>query len=297
MITLLGATGNVGSRIAGILAGNGEKVRLVARDVGRLRRMVGRRAEAMAGDARDVEFLAKAFQGSDAVFTLIPPDSTAERFLDYADAIGGSIARALEIARVGHVVNLSSVGADLPDGTGPIVGLHRQEERLNRIDGLNVLHLRAAYFMENLLMNIGLIRTQGINGSAIRGDVRMPMVATLDIASYAAERLQKRDFAGASVRYLLGRHDITMLEATMTVGIKIGKPNLPYVVFPYADAEQAMVKAGLSPDMSRLYIEMSKAFNDGRVKVRRTAGNTTPTSFEEFCDQVFVPRYMEKKAA
>jgi uncharacterized protein YbjT (DUF2867 family) len=298
MITILGATGNIGSKIAGILIEKGEAVRLVARSAERLRLLAGKKAETLAGDALDTEFLVKAFTGSDAVFTLIPPNPKADKFMSYADAIGGSIARALEVAKVKHVVNLSSVGAELPEGTGPIAGLHNHEERLNRIKGLYVLHLRPATFMENLLMNMELIRTKGITGNATRGDIKFPMIATRDIASYAAERLRKRDFTGSSVRYLLGQRDLSLIEATEIIGRKINMPSLSYVMFPYDDAEKGLVAMGLSSDMSRLYVEMSRAFNEGRIKYeKRMPENTTPTSFEEFCDRVFVPAYRQKKAA
>jgi uncharacterized protein YbjT (DUF2867 family) len=297
MITILGATGNVGGKIADILTKKGEKVRLVARSADRLRGLVNKKAEAMAGDALDTEFLVQAFQGSQAVFTLIPPHSRAGNFIAYSDKIGESIARALEIARVDYAVNLSSVGAELREGAGPIVGLHNQEERLNRIPGLNVLHIRAAYFMENLLLTIDMIRSKGITGGAIRGDLKIPMIDTRDIAGFAAERLIHRDFAGKTVKYLLGKRDLSMIEAGMTMGIKIGKPNLPYVTFSYEDAERGMRAAGLSRDVSRLYTEMSRAFNEGKITVQRSPENTTPTSFDAFCDQVFVPLYMQKKAA
>lgn len=297
MITILGATGNVGRKIADILVKRGDRVRLVARSADRLRPLVGKRSAAMAGDALDTEFLVKAFQESDTVFTLIPPNVKAEKSLEYADRVGTSIARAIEIAKVGYVVNLSSIGAELAAGTGRIVGLHRQEERLNRITGLNVLHLRAGYFMENLLLNIDLIRSKGINGGAIRGELRMPIIATRDIASFAADRLAKRDFSGAAPRYLLGKRDLSLAEATMTIGIKIGKPNLRYVTFSYQDAERGLVASGFSPDEAKQMIEMSRALNDGLITVRRTGQNTTETSFEEFCDRVFVPLYMQGKAA
>jgi uncharacterized protein YbjT (DUF2867 family) len=297
MYTILGATGNVGRKIADNLIKRGEKVRLVARSAERLRPFVGNRAEAFAGDAMDTEFLSKAFKGSDAVLTLIPSNIKADRLLAYADKIGESIERALKLAKVEYVVNLSSAGAELPEGTGPVVGLHNQEERLNRIRGLNVLHLRSAFYMENELMNIDLIRSRGIMGSAIRGDTRFPMIATKDIAAFAAERLVKRDFAGSSVRYLLGERDLSMIEATDIIGRKINRPSLVYVMFPYDEAEKSLISAGLSPDVSRLYVEMSRAFNDGRIIAKRTAENTTPTSFEVFCDEVFVPAFLSAKAA
>jgi uncharacterized protein YbjT (DUF2867 family) len=297
MITILGATGNVGGKIADILIQKGEKIRLVARSIERLRAKVSRRAQAMAGDARDTEFLVQAFSGSSAVFSLIPPNITAGDFLAYADEIGGSIARALELAGVTHVVNLSSIGAELDQGTGPIVGLHRQEERLNRVPGLNVLHLRAAFFMENLLMNIEMIRSRGMNGGPLKGDLKLPMIATRDIASFAAVRLPDRDFSGQSVQYLLGRNDLSMNEATMKIGIKIGRPNLQYRELPYDEAEKGLIAAGLSQDMSSQYMEMNKALNEGLITARRSAGTTTNTSFEEFCRSVFVPLFMQKKAA
>ncbi len=297
MITILGATGNVGGKIVDLLIKKGEKVRLVARSVDALRHRVGKQAQAMAGDARDPEFLSQAFRDAAAVFALIPPNPGAGDFLAYADEIGSSIAKALQAAGVTHVVNLSSVGAELAEGTGPIVALHRQEERLNRVPGLNVLHLRAGYFMENLLMNREMIRTRGVNNGAIKSDLKLPMIATQDIASFAAERLINRDFSGSSVRYLLGRKNVSMNEATMSIGIRIGKPNLPYVQLSYDDMEKGLVDAGLSRDMSRLYSEMTRAFNEGRILARRSRESTTSTSFEEFCKKVFAPLFLEKTAA
>jgi uncharacterized protein YbjT (DUF2867 family) len=103
---------------------------MVARSADRLRPLVGKNAEAFAGDILDTEFLTRAFMGADAVFTLIPPNYAADTFLSHADRVGESIARALQAAQITRVVNLSGVGADLPSGAGPITGLHRQEERL-----------------------------------------------------------------------------------------------------------------------------------------------------------------------
>ncbi|MGE5809554.1 MAG: NAD(P)H-binding protein [Nitrospirota bacterium] len=298
MITILGATGHVGSKIADILIKKREPVRLVARSSDRLRPLADKQSEVFAGDALDTDFLVRAFSGTDAVFVLVPPNKKSEKFMLYADAMGESIARALEFAKVKYVVNLSSVGADLPEGTGPIAGLHHQEARLNRIKGLNVLHLRPATFMENLLMNIDLIKTRGITGNSIRGDLKFPMIATKDIAAYAAEHLVRRDFTGSLVHYLLGQRDLSLIEATEIIGRKINKPGLAYVMFPYDEAEKSLVAMGLSPDVSRVYVEMSRAFNDGLIKYEeRSAENTTPTTFEEFCDEVFVPLFTQKKAA
>ncbi len=297
MITVLGATGHVGAKIADLFVKKGEKVRLVARSTDRLRPLVNKQVQAMAGEVSDVEFLVKVFKDSDAVFTLIPPKYDAANYLVYAEKVGESIARALEIARVGWVVNLSSVGAELKTGTGPVVGLHSMEERLNRIVDLNVRHVRAAFFMENLLWNLDTIRSKGVMGDTVRGDLMMPMIATADIAAYCADRLMKRDFSGSSVHYLLGQRDLSMIEVAEIIGKKIGKPGLVYVMVPADEAEKGMVAMGLSADVARRFTEMIKAFNEGRIAYERSAKNTTPTAFETFCDEVLVPAYRQPKAA
>ena len=292
MIVITGATGNSGSKITELLIAQGQRVRAVGRDRGRLAGLVAQGAESVVGDLGDTVFLTNAFRGADSVFALIPPNVTADDFRAYQDRIGESIAAAVRNSGVQHVVNLSSQGAHLSKGTGPIAGLHDQEERLNRLPGINVLHLRPTYFMENLLMNIGLIRKMNVMGSAVRGDIQFAMIATTDIASYAAERLVRRDFSGASVRDLLGQRDLSLNEAATIIGKKLGRPDLTYMAFPYEDAEKGMRAAGLSADLSRLYIEMSKALNDGlfAVNLLRTKENTTVTTIEEFAD-VFAAAY------
>jgi uncharacterized protein YbjT (DUF2867 family) len=299
MYTIIGATGTVGKKIVDILVKKGEKVRMVAPSADQLRPFVGKNAAAFAGDALNSEFLTKACQGSDAVFTMIPTNLKADNYLDYANKFSESIATALKAAKVKYVVNLSSCGADLSEGTGPIAGLHNLEERLNRIDGLNVLHLRTGPFMEHLITNIDMIRSRNTCGSSYRGDVKFPFIATKDIAAVAADRLVKYDFSGSSVQYLLGQRDISMVECTEIIGRKINKPNLAYVLFSHDEADKWLASAGMSPNLRWLYSEMSKACNDGRIygTVKRTAENTTPTSFEQFCDEVFVPAYREVKAA
>jgi uncharacterized protein YbjT (DUF2867 family) len=259
---------------------------VIGRDAAHLRGIVGRGAEAAIGDLSDTAFLTEAFTGAEAVFAMIPPNYIAADFRAYQNEIGASIANAITESGVRYVVNLSSQGADLASGTGPILGLHDQEERLNWLTGVNVLHLRPTYFMENLLMNIPLINEKGSSGSAVRGDRKFAMIATRDIAARVAEHLARRDFTGKVVEDLLGERDLSLDEAIGIIGKRIGWSDLKYVQFPAADAERGMVASGLSPDVSRLFIEMSTALNEGRFAVGRprTARNTTPTTIEEFAE-------------
>ncbi len=284
MYAIIGATGHIGSRVADILLSKGEKVRVIGRDMSRLQQHVNRGADAAAGNLKDTSFLTGAFRGVDAVFAMIPPNYTAPNFHAYQDVVGISIATAIGNAGITHVVNLSSQGADLPRGTGPILGLHDQEIRLNALHGVHVLHLRPTYFMENLLANVPLIHEHGFAGSAVRGDLKFAMIATADIAERVAGHLLARDFSGSSVRDLLGQRDLSLKEAFTVIGRRIGILDLAYRQFTYDEFNQALLDMGMSRDVSRLFIEMSDALNRGLFAVNRprNADNTTPTSIETF---------------
>ncbi len=288
MIAVMGATGRVGGQIAERLLQSGERCLALGRSPERLERLAGTGAAVRAGDARDTDFLTGAFRGAHAVFTLVPEDPHAADLRAQQDAVGEATVAAIQESGVSHVVFLSSVGADLPEGTGPIAGLHAQEERLRRLAGVNVLILRAAYFFENFLGSLALIRERRINGGPIALDVPFPMIAVEDIADVAARALRQRDWEGVVVRELLGERDLTFAEATRLIGERIGMPDLPYVQFAPADFTAALVQMGVSPNAAGLYAEMAQAVNEGRVTSRegRRPENTTPTLFEVFAERV-----------
>lgn len=285
MIVITGATGNIGSKITSLLLSRGQRVRCVARTADRLGQLTGKGAEAAPGSLEDTAFLTKAFSGADAVFAMIPPSYAAPDFRAYQNRVGASIAGAIDGSGVRHVVNLSSQGAHLSEGTGPIKGLHDQEVRLNGLRGVNVLHMRPTYFMENLLAYADMIRKKNVIGSAIIGDLKFAMIATKDVAQFAAERLVARDFQGKSVRDLLGQRDISMNEATGIIARRINRPDLRYVQFSYEDVGKSLVGAGFSEDVSRQFTEMIRALNGGLFSnLPRDGDNTTGTAFEEFAE-------------
>lgn len=288
-----GATGNIGSRIAEKLLAAGEPVRVIGRERVRLGPLAAKGAEPWPGDIGDSSFLGKAFSGAGGAFILIPPRYDAPDFREYQNGIGASLVAALEKARVPRVVALSSIGAHLTEGTGPILGLHDLEARTNTLKEAEVVCLRAAYFMENHLWSIPLIRNQGINGSPIRADVPLPMIATEDIAATTARLFIDGRFHGHAVRYLLGPRDLTMTEATRILGEAIGKPGLQYVQFTEEDARKAMAAAGMSESVVEAMLEMHRGFNAGIVRPtrERSVENTTPTTLESFSKSFFAHAY------
>jgi uncharacterized protein YbjT (DUF2867 family) len=287
MYAITGATGNTGRRIAEALLSKGKKVRVIGRDAERLKSLAKKGAEAFVGSLDDAAAMTRAFSGAKAAYAMIPPNLKAENMRVYQNKISEALAAAIAKARVQYVVNLSSVGAHLSEKTGPIAGLHDQEQQLNKLKDVHVLHLRPGFFMENFYWNIDMIKKMGINGSPLKADLPVSMIATQDIAAAAAQQLADLDFSGKSVRELLGQRDLTMTKATQALGRAIGKPDLKYVQFPYDEAEKAMLGMGLSASVAKGFIEMNRAFNEGVIQLneKRSAANTTPTSIEEFAKQ------------
>jgi len=288
-----GATGHVGGIIASRLLDAKKKVRVVGRSADRLAPLAARGAEAAAGSMEDPAFLAKAFQGAAAAFVLVPPNYATKEFRAYQLRVVDAIGKALESARVPHALTLSSIGAHLAKDNGPIAALHALEERLDRISGLAVLHLRPGYFMENHLSGIGMVKGMGIYGSALRADLKLAQIATRDIGEVAARRMLALDWKGNGVLELHGPRDLSMAEVTRALGKAIGKPDLAYVQFPYPDARKGMVQAGLQEEMADLYVDMSRGFNDGIVKPTqpRSKETTTPTTIEAFAAEVYAPAF------
>ncbi len=298
MYVVLGATGNTGSIIANSLLTKGERVRVVGRDASRLARFVRKGAEAFTANVTDAAALTKALSGARAAYLMLPPSLTSLDYRADQERESDSIAKAVRESDLRYAVLLSSFGAHVPEGTGPIAGLHSAEQKLNAINGLNVLYLRAGYFMENHLAAIGMIQGMGMFGHALLPDLKIPMIATRDIGDYAAERILKLDFAGKQARELLGERDLTMTEVTAIIARGISKPDLRYVQFPYEQVLQVLMQMGIPPKTAGQFIEMYKAINEGLVAGQepRSAENTTRTSFETFVQDVFVPAYQGKAA-
>jgi uncharacterized protein YbjT (DUF2867 family) len=283
---IAGASGHVGGHIAGRLLDAGQKVRVLGRNPERLHSLVNRGAQPIIASLEDTKAMQRAFHDA-VVFAMIPPHFAGEDIHAYQRRIVDSMAQAMENAGVRYVVSLSSLGAELPSGTGSIAGLHYMEQTFNELDDTHVLHLRAGFFMENLLMTIPTIRSKGIITLPLRADLKLPMIATRDIGERAAQYMTEKNFTGKTTKELLGQRDISMEEATRILGAAISRPDLKYVQANYEEAEKAMLSAGMSHDMARLMIEMERSENEGRIRSleTRSAENTTPTSMEEFAKE------------
>jgi uncharacterized protein YbjT (DUF2867 family) len=299
MYVVTGATGHTGNTVARTLLGKGAKVRAIGRSADRLQALVAQGAESFVTDLTEVSQLAKAFEGAKAAYVMLPPDLTAPDYRAFQDRVTDTIAAALRSAGITHVVTLSSIGADKPDRTGPVLGLRYLEQQLNHINGLHVLHLRAGYFMENTLSQIGIIQKMGISVGPLRPDLKVSMIATEDVGAVAADALLRLDFQQKNTRELQGQRDISMNEVAQVIGKAIGNPGLRYIQASDDQVQAALIQLGMSSSMARLLLEMSAALNSGYMRALepRSAQTTTPTSYETFVAEKFKPLYEGKSAA
>jgi len=298
MYVILGASGNTGHVVAQQLLSKGKKVRVVGRNAGHLQLLAAEGAEKFVADITDAPALTKAFHQADSAYVIIPPNPTSPDFRTFQSRVSDAIAKALQDAGVKNVVALSSLGTDKSSGTGPILGLHDLEQKLNRLNA-NVLHLRPGYFMENTLPQAGAIRMTGSALGPIRPYLKLPMIATCDIGKAAAEALLRLEFRGKQIQELHGQRDLDYTEAATIIGQAIGKPGLKYLQAPNDQLRAAMLQMGMSDNFVGLILEMAEALNLGHVRALepRTPGNTTATTFENFVATFFVPAYQQQAAA
>jgi uncharacterized protein YbjT (DUF2867 family) len=299
MYVVVGATGHTGHVVAMTLLNKHVKVRVVGRSAERFKSLAAKGAEPFSCDVTNTARLTKAFAGAKGVYVMMPPNVASNDVRAFQHRVADSIAAAIQSGGVPHAVTLSSIGADKIDKTGPVVGLHYLEERLNRISGLDVLHLRAGYFMENTVAQVGLIRKTGMAVGPLRADLKLPMIATVDIGSAAATALLNLDFHQKQTRELLGQRDISMSEVVQIIGKAIGRPDLRYAQAADDQARPALVQIGMSLNMADLILEMAAAINSGHMRPLelRSNKNTTPTSYETFVNEEFVPLYEGQSAA
>jgi uncharacterized protein YbjT (DUF2867 family) len=144
-----------------------------------------------------------------------------------------------------------------------------------------------------------VIRMTGNVVGPLRPDLKLGMIATRDIGAAAAEALLRLDFRGQQTQELLGPRDLDYAEVATIIGNAIGSPKLSYIHAPNDELKPAMVQMGMSENLAGLILEMAGALNSGYMRALepRSDRNTTPTAYETFVAEEFVPAYRQQAAA
>jgi uncharacterized protein YbjT (DUF2867 family) len=276
---VVGATGGVGRVVASTLKSLGHQVRPVGRSVG----------VPFENKAR----LDEAFSGADGAYLMIPFDHAAPDLHRREDEVGAALAEAVGASGTPRVVLLSGLSAHLSKETvGSARGAQMMEQRFGAMDVGELVYLRAAFFMENLLQAVSQLAQTDDFRWAFSGNKPMSMIAVRDIGVRAAEILVAPEI-GARVQELQGSRDYTMEEAVSILGASIGRPKARYIQVSYEEGRAGMISAGISPSFADAVMETARGFNEGRVWAReaRSPRNTTETSLETFAAEIFAPAY------
>lgn len=258
---ITGSLGHISKPLAAQLAKAGHNVTVITSDTGKQNAIEQLGAKAAAGPVTDAAFLTRTFTGADAVYLMIPNDFTAPSIRAHQKAVSDNYIAALTASGVKRAVLLSSVGAHLRHGAGPIDGLGYLEEELAKLD-LHVKILRPSYFFYNLHRMGDMLRHAGFIGSNFSGT--LALAHTDDIANVAAKHLLAADFTGQSVEYVVSDERSTS-DIARVLGAAVGKPEIPWVQFSDEDALNGMLQAGLTRDQADNYVEMGRSFREGRA--------------------------------
>ena len=290
-IAITTPTGNIGRRLTKrLLDQGGHELILLARNPDKLQREQARGAKVVQGDLGDAAYVKKATQGVDALFFLCPPDYYGvDDYRAYYRQLATAGAGAVKANTIKHTVLLSSVGAHLSKGTGPILGLHDAEKILAAVT-TDLTNLRPGWFMENHLWHLDSIKNMNSVFMPLSGDVTVPMIATADIAERAARVITGPPPSQPTNISLHGPKDYSMDECARIISHGIGK-EVKHVQVTPAQAKQAMIDMGASEAVADTMLEMYAGFQAGTItdEVKRSPDTTTPTTFETFVKDVLAP--------
>jgi uncharacterized protein YbjT (DUF2867 family) len=248
-------------------------------------------AQAAVGSVEDADFVKQTFAGAQAVYLLIPGKWGVTDWREFHNRIIDNYVAAIEANDIRFAVLLSSVGADLGEGTGPVDGLYDAEQKLSAVVGLNNKFLRPSYFMYNLFGMLGMIKNGGIAGNNF-GNEPVALTHTDDIAAVALQELLNLDFTGNQVRYIAS-DERTGPEIARELGEAIGKPDLPWVVFSDEQYAEGLKQAGLNEEMAIGYTKLGESMRNGRLQADFYANKPAfgNVKLEAFARNEFAPAF------
>jgi uncharacterized protein YbjT (DUF2867 family) len=263
---ITGSLGHISKPVVAQLVKAGHSVTVITSKAANVDAIEAMGAKAAVGSVADRDFVSVSFAGADAVYLMIPPNWAVTDWLAYQQQVADNYVAAIQANGVKKVVQLSSIGAHLRTGAGPIDGLGYLEAELEKLQGTDVKVLRPSYFYYNLFGMIPLIKGMGITGGNFGGtDEKLVLVHTSDIADVAAAALAGLDFSGYSIQYIASdeRHP---KEIAAILGNAIGKPDLPWVTFTNEQAQQGMLQSGLSATIAEGYTALGAGIQNGSIQ-------------------------------
>ena len=290
MIVLTTPTGKIGSQVLKNLLEADADVRVVARDPAKLAPVVHERAEIVQGSIDDEQVLTRAFEGAESVFHVVAPSFNTDNVMESYLRFARPAARAIQSQGVKRVVAVSVLGrgTSLAKHAGPITACLAKDAVIERT-GVAFRALWCPGFMENMLMQLQALKQQGAFFLPARADKKFPLVATRDIAASGTRLLLDSSWTGQGGLAVLGPEDLSFDDAAAVMTATLGKP-IRFQSIPGDAYKAQLMQHGASEVFAQGLVDMMAAKDQGMDNVEpRTAENTTPTSFRQWCEEVLKP--------
>ena len=298
MIVITTPTGNIGRQVLEDLLDSGEQLQLVARDRSRIPADTLKHVEVIEGSHGDPAVVDQAFDGADAVFWLTPPDPRAESLEAAFVGFTRPAAEAFRKHDVQRVVGVSALGRGTPwAARAGYVTASLAMDDLIANTGVAYRALTNPSFMDNIASQAGAIKNQGMFFSPIDGDRKLPSVATRDTAAAASRLLLDDSWSGTAEVPLLGPEDLSFNDMAQIISEVLAK-QVRFQQITFEAYKDRFIGFGMSDAMAQGMTDMAWAKNEGLDNAAaRTPGNSTPTSFRQWCEDVLKPAVIDQAKA
>ena len=288
MIVVTTPTGNIGSLVVKDLLSAGEAVRVIVRDQAKLSTEIRGRVEVVEGSHDDAAVVAKACDGAESYFLLVPPSFRMTDGSAYYMRFTTPLIAAIKSGNIKRVVAVSAAGRGVPLRAG-VVSDSLAKDKAIEATGVNFRALWCPGFYENMLRQAEPIKHQGTFFYPGIPDLKTRHAATRDIAATAAKLLLDHSWTGQGGIGMFGPEDLSWNDIAGIMADVLGKP-IRFQPVPYQDYKKQLVQRGASEEMAASLVEMHEAKDKGLDNAEpRTPENTTPTSFRQWCEEVLKP--------
>lgn len=264
-ITITGSLGHISRPLTKTLVQQGHQVTVISSNPDKKTEIADLGAIPAIGSLEDVNFLTETFTGADAAYTMVPPNNYFDHSLDllaYYRQLGQNYADAIEKSGVTRVVNLSTIGAHLEQGSGILLGAHNVEGILNGLSPeVAITHIRPTSFFYNLYGYTDMIKNGGVIAANYGAESIIPWVSPIDIAAAVAEELVI-PFTGRKVRYVASE-ELTGNQTARILGTAIGKPELKWVIISDKETQNGLESIGMNPRIAAGLTEMYASLHNG----------------------------------
>ncbi|KQS27975.1 NmrA family NAD(P)-binding protein [Dyadobacter sp. Leaf189] len=262
---ITGSLGHISLPVTKNLVNAGHEVAVISSSADKKAEIESLGAKAEIGSVTNLSFLKNAFSNAEVAYLMIPSSFSLSDYAAFQIEVADKYIEALKGSSIKHVVLLSSIGANLRKGAGPIDGLGYLEEKLLALPGLHLDFLRPSYFYNNLFSLAGLIQQAGIAGNNFGDtDEKLVLTHTDDIAEVATTHLLQ-PLSDQNITYISSdeRHPT---EIANILGKAAGKDNIPWVTFSDEQAYEGMLGAGLNESFATLYLQMGQSLRNGTLQ-------------------------------